>query len=359
MLKAGLRSRVAVLQIGDSHSANDAFSGRLRELMQARFGDGGRGLLPPGIPYRYYQPAVVGVVADGWSLRRSGRDAGAFGFTAIRQHADGDATMTLSASPPDLAHVFIDVLAQPGGGTLTVTDSAGRTMRVSTAAADYRRMRITAPTGPATATLELRTAADGPVDLLSWTAERDAPGVTWSNLGTIGATMDLVGSWSPWLLREEAQALHPALIVLAFGTNEGFNSTTDLAAYPALVHATLRRLRDAAPQAAILVLGPPGGVRAAGNPTDRPCPDDPGWGVPANLVSVRDIERRVAASEHVLFWDWAAAMGGDCAIVRWAQTDPPLAAQDHVHLLKPGYRLTAERLFESLMRGDGSFRDNK
>lgn len=44
-------------------------------------------------------------------------------------------------------------------------------------------------------------------------------------------------------------------------------------------------------------------------------------------------------------------MGGDCTIVEWANTDPPLAARDHVHLLKPGYRRTAEQLFEQLMRG--------
>ena len=40
------------MQIGDSHTANDSFSGRLRELFQARFGDAGRGVLPPGVPYR-------------------------------------------------------------------------------------------------------------------------------------------------------------------------------------------------------------------------------------------------------------------------------------------------------------------
>ena len=37
-VEAGRASQAAVLQIGDSHTANDAFSGRLRELMQARFG---------------------------------------------------------------------------------------------------------------------------------------------------------------------------------------------------------------------------------------------------------------------------------------------------------------------------------
>ena len=57
---------VAILQIGDSHTANDAFSGRMRSLLQARFGDAGRGMLPPGIPFRFYHPAQVTVTASGW-----------------------------------------------------------------------------------------------------------------------------------------------------------------------------------------------------------------------------------------------------------------------------------------------------
>ena len=68
---------VVILQIGDSHTANDSFSGRLRELFQARFGDAGRGVLPPGVPYRYYRPARVTVTSEGWSVVSSYRgDAG-------------------------------------------------------------------------------------------------------------------------------------------------------------------------------------------------------------------------------------------------------------------------------------------
>src|ERR1700733_1569883 len=47
------RQSMRVLQIGDSHTANDSFSGRMRERLQGRFGDAGRGWLPAGIPFKY------------------------------------------------------------------------------------------------------------------------------------------------------------------------------------------------------------------------------------------------------------------------------------------------------------------
>ena len=58
---------VHIVQIGDSHTAGDRITGRLRAALQARFGDGGRGVLPPGVPYEGYAPLQVEVMADGWT----------------------------------------------------------------------------------------------------------------------------------------------------------------------------------------------------------------------------------------------------------------------------------------------------
>ena len=66
--EAGLGTApVHILQIGDSHTAGDRITGKLRAALQARFGDGGRGVLPPGIPYAGYAPLQVEVTADGWA----------------------------------------------------------------------------------------------------------------------------------------------------------------------------------------------------------------------------------------------------------------------------------------------------
>lgn len=334
---------VSVLQLGDSHTANDAFSGRLRELLQARAGNAGRGMLPPGIPHDYYRPARVGVASDGFRILR----AAPVGLAALRQHADGPASMTVSAEPGELARTSIELLTQPGGGTIVVTTSDGRTETATTAGPPGTR-RIAAPTSAATRWVQLTARGDGPVDVLSWTVLRNQAGATWSNLGTVGATMELTQRWDPAVAAAEALALQPALIVLAFGTNEGFKDSTDLAAYPALARAAIRRLRAAAPRASIVVAGPPGGVRPmqAGG---IPCPGA-AYAVPPNLPRVRALLQQAAAREGAAFWDWSDAMGGDCAMVAWSRTDPPMAGRDHVHLLVPGARATAEAFFAFLTR---------
>ena len=58
-----------ILQIGDSHTAGPAVTGARRALLQARFGVGGRGVLPPGRPYDgYITHGVTASMSPGWSI---------------------------------------------------------------------------------------------------------------------------------------------------------------------------------------------------------------------------------------------------------------------------------------------------
>jgi lysophospholipase L1-like esterase len=349
---------VAMVQIGDSHTANDAFSGRMRTLAQARFGDAGRGMLPPGIPFRTYNPAQVTVTATGWHIVASmdAATAGPFGISALRQTADGPAEMTLHSNEPGgIDEIRVEALGQPKGGTIDAMPDSGPMVSFSTNNAHRTPVWLDLPNAHG---VTLRTRGDGPVDLLSWTALRHHPGVTYSNLGTIGATADLIGRWNPGFVIAELGRLHPALILVAFGTNEGFHDSLDVRAYQAAYAERLRLLHDAAPNAAILVIGPPDGSRHASKAAEGACPGEGGrWTEPPHLAEVRGAQRQVAHAAGDYFWDWSAAMGGACSMQRWARTDPPMAAADHVHLLTPGYRATADLLFAEIMRGYARYRD--
>jgi len=351
LLEAGrANSPVVMLQIGDSHTANDSFSGRLRELLQNRFGDAGRGVLPPGVPYRYYRPGHVSVSEQGWTVISSFRgDPGPFGITGIRQHADRTADMTLSAEPGDLARAEIEVLRQPGGGTLNANGAI-----IATNAASVQSAWLPVPAGQ---TLSVQARGDGPVDVLAWSVARGTSGVIYANLGIIGATVDLLDTWDPALLQQDLVHLAPSLIVLAFGTNEGFHDSVDPAAYAAVFAARLRALHAAVPNAALLVIGPPDGDRRRPKRSTAPAAcGDANWTEPPKLDAIRETQRAIAAQQNAYFWDWKAAMGGDCSMMRWAASVPPMAAPDHVHLYAPGYQATAEQLFRVIMDGYAQYR---
>lgn len=140
----------------------------------------------------------------------------------------------------------------------------------------------------------------------------------------------------------------PDLVILAYGTNEGFHDQLDLAAYETLLRNQIARLRTAAPGAALLLLGAPEAMRGEGGGI---CAEDPAgrWAPPVMLALVRDVQHRLAAETGVAFWDWRGRMGGHCASHRLTLGPEPLMRGDHVHFNDAGGDWIGSLLFADLM----------
>ena len=167
--------------------------------------------------------------------------------------------------------------------------------------------------------------------------------------GVVGATLDDLARRDPV---PELDAPRPDLVILAYGTNEGFDDALDPVAYEALLRGQIARVRQAAPAAALMILGAPEALRGEGGGT---CPGDTGgrWKAPAMLAVVREVQHRVAASTGVAFWDWKGRMGGDCSAFTLAQGDTPLMRGDGVHLTHAGGDWVGSLLFADLMTAYG------
>jgi lysophospholipase L1-like esterase len=327
----GAPNVISILQIGDSHTQGDAFAQRMRNLFQTRFGNAGRGLQPPNIP--------PGPHSSGWTLFTSRYERSPFGMTGQRLHTEEAANLTL----PPAALLQVEYLGQPHGGHLTLQAGDNPPVTIGTAG-PTGWLSISAPTSPIT----LRTTGDGPVDILGWTTTTGVPGVMYSNLGTIGATASVMGRWDTGIMRDELTHLSPALIIVAFGTNEGFNDHVDPAEYGRAFTQKLRDLQAMAPAATLVVAGPPDAQRR--NRRSRAC-GEKGWQIPPKLAAIRNAQRQVASRLGLAFWDWQAAMGGPCAARYWAIARPRLEQPDRIHQTDQGYQRSADALFQLIMDG--------
>ncbi len=333
-----------IVQIGDSHTASDAFSGRLREMLQARFGTAGRGWLPAGIPFKYYQPRLVAVSETGWRRLGAGDGApaealGIDAAVACSEHPGAEMTIA-SVETEGFTRAAIEFLAQPYGGQLVARVDRGEPFEISTAGSMTRSVRRAIPIAGEAQRLELRAVDRQPVHMIGWTIEHARAGVVYENHGTIGATVRLLGQMHRVTVADELSDSGPALIVIAFGTNEGFDESLDLRDYGQSFARHVRALARMAPKAAILVLGPPDG--------SKPNPGV-GWCAPPHLAAVRRLQQALAADHGWPFWDWCQAMGGAGSMQRLAAQDPPLALADRMHLNRTGYSATAEALYHDLI----------
>ncbi|MFC5346217.1 GDSL-type esterase/lipase family protein [Brevundimonas staleyi] len=153
-----------------------------------------------------------------------------------------------------------------------------------------------------------------------------------STHGVVGATLNGLVAREPLF---DAGEEGPDLVIIAYGTNEGFDELLDPRAYERSLRQQIVRIRQETPASSILILGAPeamrgdGGGRCAGDLDQR-------WKAPDMLGVVRDVQHRVAAQEGVAFWDWKGRMGGDCSAFALTQGDAPLMRGDHVHFTFAG-----------------------
>ncbi len=341
---------VHILQLGDSHTAGDLISASLRSRLQNLIGRGGRGALPPGKPYALYQPRQVEIFEQGWTTTAPAPGTSAMsgvGLSGARTLVwGGGATLRIEAEgSAAFDRIVLCAASGPAAGELIVRAHHGETrvdFRDAVPGAACREVRLNDPTRAV-----VLVGGAAAVELHSVALFADRPGVAVSSLGVIGATLSDLAARDLPMVRAELEAWRPDLILLAFGTNEGFDPFLDLGVYEARLRGQIARFRSLAPYADLMILGAPDAMRSEGGGT---CEADPEtrWRAPRELVLVRDVQRRVAADTGVAFWDWHGRMGGDCSAHRLATAMEPLMRGDHVHFNSAGGDWIGQMLFEDL-----------
>ncbi|QNA86580.1 SGNH/GDSL hydrolase family protein [Sphingomonas sp. So64.6b] len=364
---------VHIVQIGDSHTAGDVLTGSWRALLQAQMGGGGRGILPPGRPYDgYITRGITASMSSGWRIATTfGKGSAAprppLGLSSYSLTAtQAGATMGLVADAAMMFDRFVLCgIAGPDAGQVAVRTGTEAEQRIDFAADIITPVCHTMRVGSVQSSVSV-TSLDRPVTITSWATFRDADqngggGVTLSNLGVVGSQLVHFGRTDDAVLTEELRAYAPDLIILAFGTNEGFAPRFDADGYEEVLRGQVGRIRRLANDVPILLLGAPDALsrntalrnNAPGVVVGCPEPEGPATRAaplfaPPALGRVRAIQRKVASELGLAYWDWQARMGGPCSAARWAAAVPAMMRGDHVHFRDAGGAMLAQALQDDL-----------
>jgi lysophospholipase L1-like esterase len=358
-LERGESRRVRILWLGDSHVTADLLTGHARRLLQARFGDGGPGLVMPGNPWRYFRHDRVKSLGDGgFETVGLGRDAidPLVGLWGVALQSRGSGSASLEAG---FAEAEVVVLAPSGEGCLAVavdgvTTFAGDVGSATgeTDSAACARLRVShLANGAAVAFVEsersregpgslvLRDACGGEVRVLGADLRSGRAGILVDSVGINGAEIGMLGRADRELRRKLLERLDPGLVVVSFGTNEMGRPDLLGVEYEAAAVGLLRTLREDLPAASVLVTGP----------VDRGSRKRRlGRLLAVNEPLVIRALRSASDATGCAFVDQRALMGGEGSIRAWARRG--LAARDLVHLSRAGYERLAEALVERLLR---------
>lgn len=351
-LAAGKRDKVRLVFFGASHVASDLFTDVVRRQLQERFGNGGPGFLLPAKPRRFHYHSRADYQAaegfKGLQVRVSTPGMERYGLAGValdaaRKRRAYAVMQTRAPTGPGnaISRLTLYYMKQPKGGHLGVRVDGKRRGRIATSfrrkEPGYHELHIKEGEHQ----LQLQTYGDGPVRIFGVALENDRPGVVVDTLGVPGARVRYQLQWHPSIFRNHLKRRDPALVVLAYGTNEAGDDDVPLSEYEGQLKTALRRVKATVPKAACLLIGPsdqPIRDRQAGTLSDRP-----------RTLSLVKIQRRVAAKYGCGFFDLVSLMGGAMTMPAWVEAQ--LGAQDHIHFTRSGYGFVGEVLTDALMQG--------
>jgi len=356
---SGAGSIVRIMQFGDSHTAADIFTGQMRALLQARFGNGGLGFQYPGHPFAGYRllgssrSQTPGWVTQGNHFTDLGDGDTGLGGIAISTRRPGESVFLTTTCET----LQVQYLRQPGGGALDFSDNgqpvaeiktgadgdpgdSGTLMNSAVEAGSARGAgTFTYSCTPGEHEFQLITMDSAPVRLLGLVTEQ--AGVTYECLGINGAVAPLILKWNQQMFAEYLGERNPNLIVLAYGTNEAAESASRNDEYVAELHEVLQNLHRIVPGASVLMLGPYDRALKVGRGRHAV------WHTQTAIDRIIADQKEACRVDGCAFYDERARMGGPGTMQRWAVDG--LAQADRTHLTGTGYRVLANALYRDLM----------
>jgi lysophospholipase L1-like esterase len=355
------RRLVRILHFGDSHSAADVLPSEIRRALQSRFGNGGRGFVLLGKPWRSYSPLDVEIDAQGnWVQQRifASKDPaemdGLYGLcgVAVDSPDKGGRAAVMSSQRTDYCNKVsafeLSYLKKPEGGKFIVRVDGKREAVIDTDAGEISSGFYRVDLKEGRHRLEVLVHSKEKIRLFGAVLESSGPGVVYDTLGVNGARFYTSLRWDETLLAEQIARRTPDLIITMYGANEAEVKHFVADRYKEQVRRAMERLMSPAKDASCLILGP----------TDRLAPKLMQEEEPALRVDkIINVQREVADEMGCAFIDLKEMIGGRDSHVRWQ--DQGLAAADGVHLTTNGYELLGRLIAERILVAYDQYRQTE
>lgn len=337
------KGQINVVHVGGSHIQADMWSDRLRQRLQTFFpgNRGSRGLI---FPYRMaktnnpanYQAEFTGT----WSgCRCVQRDRGCtFGLTGINVTTRDEVTTiriyfrgeNSDEYAFDRVRVFYD--QGPTSYDVRIADSIPYT-KEQDLEGGFDRFQI----GEFMTELKLEIRKTDTLQnhftLYGIALESEDPGFIYHAIGVNGAATVSYKRCQLW--EQHLRSIKPDLVIFSIGINDANGPNFDPNYYERNYDELVRRVYAANPDAAILF--------TTNNDSyyKRRYPNK-------NAEKVRKAMMNLAKRHGAAVWDMYGVMGGLGSIKTWVEAG--LANPDKIHLLKPGYVLVGDLMFNALMQ---------
>mgnify|MGYP002621449884 CR=1 FL=1 len=335
-------THVGILHYGDSQIEGDRITGTIREELQDTFGGLGPGIMPlmESVGSIHMGQVCSAEVDRAFAYGPAELRAGNSNYGVMGQVAYLDTAVTVSIWPRTKEslhqHSFtrLTVLAENPSAELYVSCKGERRTLEPSKGVKHITFLFDKPQRRASVNLA------GNANIYGIVLDGET-GVQVDNIGMRGCSGTVFTLINRSHLEDYCASQNVRLIILQYGGNAIPYLKTDksLRQYMEQMRRQIKYLRQAAPEAKVLMIGPSDmSTRVKGK-----------WQTYPMLPAVCDSLRATALESGAAFWDMYQAMGGQGSMAQWCEHDPPLAGADHIHFTLAGGERVADLFCKSLM----------
>ncbi|MGQ0829098.1 MAG: GDSL-type esterase/lipase family protein [Bacteroidota bacterium] len=344
-------SRISIAHIGDSHIQADHFSGAMRQKLQLRFGNAGRGLIFPYRVAKSNEPASYKTTTNViWDAKRNvfyekPLPIGISGFTI--ESGDSIAEINLMVKDqPCLGYSFTKFTLfhekGPNNYDITICDDLNCERGTFSSSTDsinpfVSELKFEKPLCQIILRNKVTDTTQKATRIYGMLLENDSSGIMYNMIGVNGAEFKHY-NMSKYFM-QQFPYLDPNLVIVSMGTNEAYHVGFDPALFYKNIDTLITNIRSANPNAFILLTTPADSYRK----TRKGRIKNPDMKM-ARLTIIN------YCLQHKLpYWDLYEIMGGYGSMGKWYLAK--LTSKDRVHFTGRGYQIQGDLFYKALMSG--------
>lgn len=336
--------RIAVL--GDSFIEGDILTGKLRELLQQRFGGEGVGFLPMTSITADFRRSVKQSFG-GWTTHKAvDRNGYALTFNNITGNyftagpgawvsAKGLSTpYPHAASCTSSSFYFVNGTGS-GYATAVVngTDTTIFSLQSQSGLIGHAIVR-----GASINSVRWTVSNPGSMVFLGTSMDCDH-GVIVDNLSLRSSRGSHLSKIQAGMMSAFNQVRHYDLVIIMYGLNVAGKQNSEFTAYCNTLISAINNIKSNMPGTSVLMVGC----------SDREERTASGWHTMKGVLGLIQAQKRVAINCDVAFWDLYEAMGGEGSIVNMVRNGE--ANSDYTHINHKGGDRIARYLYDALILG--------
>lgn len=354
------KGRVNIAHIGDSHIQADHFSGSIRQKMQRKFGNAGRGLIFPYRVAKSNEPASYKTTSHStWDYKRNvfydkPLPIGVSGFTIESSDSLSEINL-LVKDQPGLGYAFtkFSLFHEKGINNydITVCDDLNcelKTFRasdktnnpfVSTASFDKPMRQIILRSK------RTDTVNQNATRIYGMLLENDSSGVLYNMIGVNGAEYRHYNMSK--YFKDQLSYLNSDLVIISMGTNEAFYGRLDKDLFYKNIDSLVMNIKAANPNASVLITTPADSYKR-GRKGRIKNPD---------VKVAKETIIQYCKDHNMAYWDLYEVMGGYGSMGKWYLAK--LTAKDRVHFTGRGYQIHGDLFYTAFLKGYENYKKNR